>query len=436
MGRMLSAIPPLDSLSELPSGTPVLLRGDLDVQVLDEEVVEDVRLRSALPTIRFGLERGWRWIVMGHIGRRPDLTLAPVARRLQELCGAPVHFVPDWFDESTDSITPRAQAAIANQPHGALILLENTRQYAVERALWGVSPEDFDPTAARLLSVATAMRDGFAQHFVNDGLAASNLDFSSCVLPLVMDSAVLGSYTRGELSLALEQLDAVDCVIFSGVKANKLDDLEDIVSTRSLHVVIVAGALAMALCKAREELGGRTFCYGIPEQDSTDVAHMSDERVAQGRRILERCATREIDVELPIDYRVDNGEIVTTIPSDRRQLDIGPATIERFTASLSKRAADGSLRTGYLNGSAGVFEDPEFSHGTRAIIEAFCALTPKGIRTFVGGGDARVALLQFATEDSVTHAFTAGGTILKVMKSSPIGYVASSYYRACGAAHE
>lgn len=428
MTDMLSAIPTLEALSDLPAGTPVLLRGDLDVQIADGEVAEDVRLRSMLPTIRFGLDRGWRWILIGHIGRKPELSLAPVAKRLEELCETPVAFVADWLDPEAGSVLAQAQQAVAGQPEASLLVLENTRKYSIERALWSVSEDAFDATAQGLLASARSVRDNLARHLVNEGLSASNLDFSSCVLPLVMTSATFGQYTRAELSLALHELSRVDCVIFSGVKANKLDDLEDIVSTRALRLVIVGGALAMALRKARAELDGESFSYGLAERDETDVAHMPRERIEQGRRILERCSAEDIEVLLPVDYRLDDGTVASEIPPERRQLDIGPETLAGFGAAMRQRTSEGSVRTAYLNGSVGVFEDPRFSQGTEGVIQAFCDLTSLGVKTFVGGGEAHVALLQFSSESAVTHSFTAGGTILKVMKSSPIGYVASSYY--------
>lgn len=428
MAEMLDAIPTLETLSDLAAGTTVLLRGDLDVQVADGEVAEDVRLRSMLATIRFGLDRGWRWIVLGHIGRRPELSLAPVAKRLGELCEVPVAFAADWLEESTGLVLAQAQELAASQPNASLLVLENTRKYEIERALWSVSREDVDATARGLLASADSMREAFSGYLVNEGLSASNLDFSSCVLPLAMSAATLGRYTRGELSLALDALATVDCVIFSGVKANKLDDLEDIVSTRPLRTVIVGGALAIALRKARAEMDGESFTYGLPEADPKSVAHMPRERIEQGRRILELCDAHAIEVLLPVDYRLDDETVVEDIPDDRCQLDIGPQTLARFVSALRDRAADGSIKTAYLNGSVGVFEDPRYEQGTKGVIEAFCELTSQGVETFVGGGDARVALLQFSSEQAVTHTFTAGGTILKVMKSSPIGYVASNYY--------
>jgi phosphoglycerate kinase len=433
MREMLSAIPPLEAMSTLPAGTPVLLRGDLDVPVADDEVVDDVRLRSMLPTLQFGLEHGWRWIVIGHIGRKPNLSLAPVARRLEQLCETPAAFVPEWLDESGASVTRDAEQALAGQPHGSLLVLENTRRYDVERALWSVTPESFDSVATGLLATAHTVRSSLSSYLVNEGLSASNLDFSSCVLPLIMRRATLGHYTHEELSVAINELSSVDCVVFSGVKANKLDDLEDIVSSRKLRLIVVGGALAMALHKAQAELDGGTFTYGSPEYDSTDVAHMPAERVIQSRRILEQCRAQHIEILLPVDYRLDDGTVAQSIPDDRKQLDIGPQTLANFETALRDRAADGSVRTAYLNGSVGVFEDPHFSAGTHGMVKAFCGLTSSGVKTFVGGGEARAALLQFASEHDVTHAFTAGGTILKVMKSSPIGYVASNYYASLSA---
>lgn len=428
MQEMLSAVPTLDAMADVPAGTPVLLRGDLDVPLAEGEVTDDVRLRSMLPTIEFGLQRGWRWILIGHTGRDPDRSLAPVGKCLERLCETTVSFVPEWFDESTVSVEPQAQQTAAQQADGSLILLENARKYEIERALWSVTAEEFASMGPKLIASAHAVRDSLSHYLVNEALSASNLDFSSCVLPLAMSGVAFGRYTRAELSLALEELSKVDCVVFSGVKANKLDDLEDIVATRPLQLILVGGALAMALRKAQAELSGEAFTYGAPEREAEHVTHMPVERIAQGKRILEHCSENNVEVLLPVDYRLDDESVSREIPSDRRQLDIGPETIERFTQALHSAAASGSVKTAYLNGSVGVFEDPRFAAGTKGVVDAFCSLTSNGVRTFVGGGDAHVSLMQFASESDITHAFTAGGTILKVMKSSPIGYIASSYF--------
>src|SRR5947207_794961 len=97
----IRAIPGVASLQDLPAGTPVLVRGDLDCTPGPKIGDGDIRLRSMVDTLRFGLARDWKQVVFGHIGRKPEGSLAKVARRLGELVERDVPLVGDWLDESS-----------------------------------------------------------------------------------------------------------------------------------------------------------------------------------------------------------------------------------------------------------------------------------------------------------------------------------------------
>ena len=125
----LDAIPGLGSIDDLPSGTTVLVRGDVDAKPGERIGEGDIRLRSMINTLQFGQQRGWKQIVFGHIGRKPEGSLAKVAKRLGELLKCEVPLIGDWLDEASLTILPSVTKQIAAAKPGAVLLLENTRKY-------------------------------------------------------------------------------------------------------------------------------------------------------------------------------------------------------------------------------------------------------------------------------------------------------------------
>ena len=115
----LDAIPGLGSLEDLPSGTPVLVRGDVDAKPGPNIGDGDIRLRSMVDTLQFGRQHGWKQIIFGHIGRKPEGSLAKVAKRLGEILECEVPLIADWLDETTMTILPAAAEQIAAAEPGA-----------------------------------------------------------------------------------------------------------------------------------------------------------------------------------------------------------------------------------------------------------------------------------------------------------------------------
>src|SRR5689334_10838052 len=138
----IRAIPGVASLEDLPSGSPVLIRGDLDCKPGPNVGDGDIRLRSMADTLRFGMGHGWKQVVLGHIGRKPEGSLSKVAKRLGEILGRDVPLVSDWLDESSTTILPSVTQQLSAAKAGAVIMLENTRKYEIERVLWRVKESD------------------------------------------------------------------------------------------------------------------------------------------------------------------------------------------------------------------------------------------------------------------------------------------------------
>jgi len=226
LGEYLAAIPRLNSLVDVPSGTPVLVRGDVDAKPGAKIGEGDQRLRSMVDSLKYGIERGWKQIIFGHIGRKPEGSLAKVAARLGELLGKKVPLVSDWLDEASTSISSSAADAIRAAKPGDVLVLENTRRYAIERALWEATPNDLAGLAPKLAKLANQFSEKVAGVYVNEALSAGSLDASSTIVPAAMDRVALGKYVAEEFDGPMQRCLQAQLVVFSGLKIDKLDDLQ------------------------------------------------------------------------------------------------------------------------------------------------------------------------------------------------------------------
>ncbi len=433
----LDLVPSLSSLNGLPAGTRVLVRGDTDVVVADDGTIEeDVRLRSLFETLKYCLERDWVPIVYGHRGRDPQLSLKPVAEFLKsmladEKCApAKLCFIDDWMIDATGEILSAAGSTVKQLPVRSLVVLENTRKYSLEQSLWKAKPAEIPQLAETLTRYANGMRDQFAAVHINEGFAASNRDLSSTVVPLAMDRVALGAYIDRELREHTTRTRQSELVIFSGMKINKLDDLEQILQRGQVRTVIAAGSLAMSLKKADTQMKGEEFSMGLAS-DPNQKIYIPPERVEQSLRMLKHGQSHNVRFVLPVDFILGNGQASSTIPLDGAQFDVGPATIalhqqvigEFIDYHRQKSAAGKGPAFAFHNGVFGKFEEDQFSHGTRKFMDQLRRMHEAGVQVYVGGGEGGAALNRYGDESWVTHCFTAGGTLLKALGVEPIPYI-------------
>ena len=181
--KYLEAIPRLESLKSVPSGTPVLVRGDVDAKPGPKVGDGDIRLRSMKETLEFGRKRGWKQIIFGHIGREPEKSLSKVRARLAEILGCEVTFIEDWFDPATAAIKDEVPAAIRSSSPGSVLMLQNTRKYDIERVLWKAKPADCPKLADKLAKFANECAEKIAKVYVHEAFSAGSLDASSVVVP-------------------------------------------------------------------------------------------------------------------------------------------------------------------------------------------------------------------------------------------------------------
>jgi phosphoglycerate kinase len=422
----LDAIPSLGALDDLPGGTAVLVRGDVDAKPGPNIGEGDVRLRSMVDTLQFGRQRGWKQIVFGHIGRKPEGSLAKVAKRLGELVDCEVSLLGDWLDESTLTIPAAVGDQVAVAEPGAIIVLENTRKYEIERVLWKAKPAELPALAPKLAKLANEFAAKLSTHYVFEALSAGSLDACSVVVPAAMDRVALGCYVENEFSGPMMRCLEAQLVIFSGLKIDKLDDLSAMVSRGKIRRVFAAGSLAMALKKAVAELDGKRCCLGVAEDPthSEQPYYIPRERVEQAMRMISDGRRKGIEFVLPVDSVIADGSVVDELRPSDQQFDVGPKTSALFEAKVGEFLAEpGGGKVAFHNGVFGMFEEARFEAGTKRFVPQLKRMTDAGVEVYIGGGEGGTALEKYGREDWVTHVFTAGGTVLNALGSEPVPYL-------------
>jgi phosphoglycerate kinase len=436
--QYLGDIPRMECLGKLPAGTAVLVRGDVDAKPGPAVGEGDIRLRSMKETLKFGQDRGWKQIVFGHVGREPEKSLAKVAARLGEILGCKVAFIEDWLDPATTTIKDEAAKTIAQSPPGSVVMLQNTRKYDIERVLWKAKPADVAAQAEKLARLANQFAEKVAKVYVHEAFSAGSLDASSVVVPAAMDKVALGKYEAEQFDGHLKECLRAEMVVFSGLKIDKLDDLQAMIGRGKIRRVIAAGSLAMALKKAAAELDEKQFDLGVSE----DPAHKDKpyyiprERIEQAKRMIADGRAKGIEFVMPVDFVLQDGRVSETIGPGNQQFDVGPASSALYEKTVADFiAAHKAARPPavvFHNGVFGMFERSEFEEGTRKFVQQLKRMTDAGIKVYVGGGEGGTALEKYGSQSYVTYVFTAGGTVLNALGSEPVPYLVALRMAADG----
>jgi len=425
----LEGIGKLESLADVPSGTPVLVRGDTDCKPGEKVGKGDIRLRSMAETLKYGQSKGWIQVIFGHIGRDPKGSLEKVRARLAEILGCEVGFVADWLDSQSATILDAVPQAIRNAKPGSVILLENARKYDLETVLWKAKPEGIPALAPKLAKLANEFAEKVARVYVHEAFSAGSLDSSSTVVPAAMDRVALGKYEAGEFWGPLMECLEAQLVVSSGLKIDKLDDLTAMIDRGKIRWVFTAGSLAVGLKKAAAELDGEQFCMGVAEDPahSDKPYYIPRSRIEQAKSLIAEGRAKGMRFAMPVDFVLQDGRVSTTIGPADQQLDVGPATNEYFGQKIDEFLDEAKKQPGaavaFHNGVFGMFEDPRFEGGTQRFIPQLKRMKEAGVKVYVGGGEGGKALEKYGKEDWVTHNFTAGGTVLNALGSEPVPYL-------------
>ena len=371
------------------AGKRAVMRCDFNVPLDGDKITDDIRIRAALPSIEYLIEHGASVVLMSHLGRpkgepKPEFSLAPVAKRLAELTGKEVKFVP-----SDVVVDDNVKAAAKDLKPGEMLLIENVRYKAGETKN--------DPEFAKELSE-------LGDIFVQDAFGSAHRAHSSTAGIADYIPAVSGFLIEKELKFLGEAVNNPQrpfAAIMGGAKVkDKIPVITNLLD--KVDILIIGGGMAYTFFKSQ----GYSIGKSLLDEEGLELAG----------EILKKAAEKGVNFMLPVDvvaadefandspygvYDVDE------IPDDKMGLDIGPATIKLYTDTLK------TVKTVVWNGPMGVFEMDNFAVGTKAIADCLAEIDAT---TVIGGGDSAAAVAKFGVADKMTHISTGGGASLEFLE--------------------
>ena len=386
-------------------GKRVLVRCDFNVPLKEGVITDENRLVAALPTIKKLIGDGGKVILCSHLGKpkgepKPELSLAPVAKRLTELLGQEVKFAAD-----PEVVGPNAKAAVEAMNDGDVVLLENTRYRAEETK----NGEAFSKELASLCDV-----------FVNDAFGTAHRAHCSNVgVTKYVDTAVVGYLMQKEIDFlgnAVNNPVRPFVAILGGAKvADKLNVINNLLE--KCDTLIIGGGMAYTFIKAQ---GGKVGISLVDDSKLDYCLDMMKKAEELGKKLLLPVDTVAADgFPNPIDAEIETMIVPTNaIPDDKEGLDIGPKTRELFADAVK------NAKTVVWNGPMGVSENPCLAAGTIAVAKA---LADTDATTIIGGGDSAAAVNNLGFGDKMTHISTGGGASLEFLEGKDLpGVVAAN----------
>ena len=385
-------------------GQRVLVRCDFNVPLKDGKITDENRLVAALPTIKKLIADGGKVILCSHLGKpkgepKPELSLAPVAKRLSELLGQEVKFAAD-----PEVVGPNAKAAVEAMKDGDVVLLENTRYRAEETK----NGEAFSKELASLADVfVTAASDtAHRPHCSNVGVTQ------------YVKTSVVGYLMQKEIDFlgnAVNNPERPFVAILGGAKvADKLNVINNLLE--KCDTLIIGGGMAFTFLKAK----GYEVGASLVDDEKIDYCkEMMAKAEKLGKNLMLPVDTVAAKAfPNPIDAEIEVVEVsVEAMPADMMGLDIGPKTAEAYADAVK------SAKTVVWNGPMGVFENPVLAKGTIAVAKS---LAETDATTIIGGGDSAAAVNTLGFGDKMTHISTGGGASLEFLEGKELPGVAAA----------
>ena len=378
------------------AGKRVFLRCDLNVPLKEGVIKDDGRIKASLPTIQALLEKGASLVIAAHLGRpkgeaKPELSLAPVAKRLSELLGCEVKFTGEVTGAA---VTTEAQSLKA----GEILLLENIRFSAAETSKEESERAAFAADLAQL-----------ADFYVGDGFGAVHRKHASVFdLPKLLPHAA-GKLVAAEVEVLKKLTQNPERpygVVLGGAKvSDKLGVIENLLG--KVDLLAIGGGMVFTFLKAQ----GKEIGTSLVEAEMIEVV----------KGLIATAEKNGVQLLLPTDIVVAptfaadaTATLVSAdaIPADQMGLDIGPVSAAAFAAEIVK------CKTVFWNGPMGVFEFPNFAAGTKVVAQALTEVS--GI-SVVGGGDSAAAVRALGFADSqFGYISTGGGASLEYLEGKEL----------------
>jgi phosphoglycerate kinase len=383
------------SLSDLKSsdlkGKRVFVRVDFNVPMASGAILNDARIKAALPTIKFLSDAGAKIILASHLGEPKgqvveNLRLAPISKRLAKLSGLHVF-------QAKHCTGPDVDELVKNLKNGEIVLLENIR---------------FDPGESKNSPEFSKKLASLADLYVNDAFGTAHRSHASVAGIAQYLPAYAGFLLKKEADMLNHVMDEPARPLVAIIGGSKVSGKIGVLESLLDHVdcLVIGGGMAFTFLKAQGFETGKS----IVENDKLDIA----------RHFLQRAATSKTRVVLPVDQvvvpRFENNAPkkvvpIAQIPFDMMGVDVGPETIAKIKECIR------DARTVVWNGPLGVFEMDNFAAGTFAVAQALAA---SKATTIIGGGDSGAAIEKAGLADKMTHISTGGGASIEFLAGSTL----------------
>jgi phosphoglycerate kinase len=385
------------------AGKKVLVRCDFNVPLKDGVITDENRIVAALPTIQYLINAGAKVILCSHLGKpkgeaKPELSLAPVAKRLSEKLGKDVVFADD-----ANVVGENAKKAVAAMKDGDVVLLQNTRYRKEETK----NEENFSKELASLCDM-----------FVNDAFGAAHRAHCSTVgVASFVEESANGYLMAKEVKFLG---DAVNnpvrpfVTILGGAKvADKLNVIANLLE--KADTLIIGGGMSYTFAKAQGKEVGTSLVDDTKLDYCKDMLKKAKEKGVKILLPVDAMITK--DFPNPIDATVEARAVdIDAIPADMMGLDIGPKSRALFAEEVK------NAKTVVWNGPMGVFENPIFAEGTIAVAKA---LAETDATTIIGGGDSAAAVNTLGFGDKMSHISTGGGASLEFLEGKELPGIAA-----------